>query len=658
MKRARAQRIICLLFVLIVTSFLYGQVERIEKGNLVIEGIPEIPAHIQERMLQYQNIRSASLQDWHPGGEGMLISTRFGETRQIHWVKTPLGARQQITFFAEPVGGANMRPVADDPGFLFSKDVGGSEFYQLFYFDMETGIYQMLTDGKSRNGFGLWSNHGDRFSYYSTKRNGRDWDVFVADLAQPEQAQAALEKTGTWVAVDWSPDDSRLIVFNYVSINESYPYILDLETKELTQINPSEEKIAYGGVMWAKDGKGIYLTSDENSEFQRLQYYNLETQQTEVLTEDISWDVNSFDLSDDGKFLAFVTNEGGISKLHLWDLESETEQGLPDIPVGQIYGLEFHPDNSRLGMVLNTPQTPGDVFVLDIANRKLTRWTKSEVGGLNTDNFVVPELIHYETFDEVDGEPRMIPAFYYRPNNTSGQPLPVLISIHGGPEGQYRPFFSWSFQYYLNELGIAVLAPNVRGSAGYGKSYVKLDNAYKREDSVKDIGKLLDWIEKQPDLDANRVAVIGGSYGGYMVLSSMFHYNDRLRCGVDIVGISNFVTFLENTKDYRRDLRRVEYGDERDPKMHEFLNEISPTTNAHKITKPMLIAQGLNDPRVPASESEQMVEVIRENGGTVWYLLAKDEGHGFRKKSNRDYYYNAVALFLETFLLGERTSMR
>ena len=280
------------------------------------------------------------------------------------------------------------------------------------------------------------------------------------------------------------------------------------------------------------------------------------------------------------------------------------------------------------------------------------RWTSSEVGGLNTSTFVTPELIEYETFDLVDGKPRKIPAFYFKPEKSNG-PMPVLISIHGGPESQYRPFFRSTLQYYLNELGIAVLAPNVRGSNGYGKTYLQLDNGGKREDTVKDIGKLLDWIAQQPELDSGRVGVMGGSYGGYMVLAAMIQFNDRLRAGIDVVGISNFVTFLENTKAYRRDLRRAEYGDERDPEMRAFLNKISPTTNAHKIARPMFIAQGLNDPRVPASESEQMVKVIRENGGAVWYMLAKDEGHGFRKKTNRNFYSNVVALFLQTFLLPE-----
>ncbi len=253
--------------------------------------------------------------------------------------------------------------------------------------------------------------------------------------------------------------------------------------------------------------------------------------------------------------------------------------------------------------------------------------------------------MHYPTFDNVDGKPREIPAWLYKPAGAG--PHPVLISIHGGPEGQSRPVFSTNVQQWAAELGYAVILPNVRGSSGYGKTYVALDNGTKREDSVRDIGALLDWIRTQPGLDAKRIVLIGGSYGGYMVLASMTHYNDRLRGAVDIVGISSFVTFLESTAEYRRDLRRPEYGDERDPKMRAFFEKISPLNNAGKITKPMLVIQGKNDPRVPYTESEQLVAKIRANGGEVWYLVGLNEGHGFAKRDNIDYYQWTVAMFLE-----------
>jgi dipeptidyl aminopeptidase/acylaminoacyl peptidase len=644
---------VTVVFLLTISSSDPGwssEIERREQGNLVIEEIPEIPQQIIDRMLQYQNVRSAYIEDWDFSGEGMLISTRFGETYQIHYLEKPGGARKQITFFAEPVNDAAMCPDPSKPGFLFMKDVGGSEFYQVFYFDLKSGKHKMLTDGSSRNGDILWANKGNRFVYYSTKRNGRDWDLHLAYLENPDEAKPILEEGGTWSPVDWSPDDKHLLVAKYISINETYPHILDIESGKLTQINPSDEKIAYGAGVWAGNGKGIFITSDEDSEFKRLKYYDIEKKKFIDLTADIPWDVEALDISPKGDRLAFTANEGGVYKLYLLDTATHKYIQVPGIPLGLVYGLRFHPDGSKLALIINSPQTPSDIYTLQLGDNSLTRWTYSEVGGLNTDSFAVPELIQYETFDKVDGKPRMIPAFYYKPREAK-KPFPVIIYAHGGPEGQYQPYFSSTLQYWLNELGVALLAPNVRGSDGYGKSYLKLDNGFKREDTVKDIGKLLDWVDEQPELDASRIAIFGGSYGGYMVLASMIHYNDRFKCGVDVVGISNFVTFLENTKDYRRDLRRVEYGDERDPKMREFLNRISPTTNANRISSPMLIVQGLNDPRVPVGESEQIVEAIRNNGGIAWYLLAKDEGHGFRKKPNRDYYTHATVLFLEKHLL-------
>jgi len=626
-----------------------AQVDRVEKGNLVIEGIPEIPERIETRLQQYNNTRSAGLSGWLPGSDGMIIATRFGEVSQLHVVEMPGGARQQITFFKEPVGGAAICPDAGVNGFLFGRDVGGSEFYQIFFFDMADGSYQMLTDGESRNGGASWSNKGDKFAYFTTTRNGTDWDIHVMNVDDLGTSKAVLEEGGTWFPGGWSPDDSKLMVVKYISAAESHPHIIDIATGELERINPTDEQVAYGDAVFSKDGKGIYYSSDEDTEFQHLRYYDFKSKKSKILTKDIPWDIGSIAVSDDGSYLAFTVNEGGIDKLHVWDAKTMKAIELPDIPIGMVGGMEFTPDGAHLGLTLNTPSSTGDVYSLDLAKGEVVRWTYSEIGGLDSSTFVDPVLTEYPTFDKVDGKQRMIPCFYYKPKGEG--PHPVLIYIHGGPEAQGRPYFSARFNYMINEMGIAVLEPNVRGSAGYGKSYLKLDNGFKREDSVKDIGALLDWIDEQPELDNTRVNVFGGSYGGYMVLASMTHYNDRLKSGIDVVGISNFVTFLENTQDYRRDLRRVEYGDERDEKMREHLIKISPTTNATKITKPLFVIQGLNDPRVPVTESEQMVDVIRETGNTVWYLMAKDEGHGFRKKTNRDYYAYSVILFLEEYLL-------
>ncbi len=634
-------KIVLMLFT--ATALLFAQ-ERKQAGNIVTEDIPAIPERIAEKMNQYQNTRGAGFADWSPDGKGMLISTRFGETNQYHYVEMPGGARKQITFFREPVGSGTFVPDKNRKKFLFTKDIGGGEFFQIYSFDMKDGSYEMLTDGKSRNAINGWSSDGKKFVYTSTKRNGRDNDIYIASIDDPKNGTLLMEVNGSWGVQDFSPDDKTLLVGQYISVTESYLYLVDVATGTKTQVNPGQ-KIAYGGAQFAPDGKTLYYASDEMGEYKQLIHYDPASQKKTVISKNVPWDVSGFEVSETGKYIVYEMNEGGISKLTMLDAKTKKEIAMEQLPVGLFGSWGFTKDDSKFAVTLNTSQTPGDVYVLDLKTKKFTRWTYSEVGGLNTDNFVVPKLIEYKTFDGMT-----IPSFYYAPKNTE-KPAAVIISIHGGPEGQSQPGFNSLYQYWANELGVAILVPNVRGSTGYGKTYVSLDNGFLRENSVKDIGALLDWIAKQPELDKERVAVYGGSYGGYMVLSSMFNFNDRIKCGVDVVGISNFVTFLESTQEYRRDLRRVEYGDERDSTMRKHLHAISPTTNAHKITKPLFVAQGKNDPRVPWTEAEQIVATVRKNGNKVWYLMALDEGHGFAKKTNRDYFTNAMTLFWEEFLL-------
>jgi dipeptidyl aminopeptidase/acylaminoacyl peptidase len=448
-----------------------------------------------------------------------------------------------------------------------------------------------------------------------------------------------------WAPVDWSPDGKSLLLLHFVSVNESYVYVYDLETRRLTEIEPAKGKAARGA-LFARDGKGVYLTSDLGTEFRTLRYVDLATGKVTDLTGDvIRWEIEDVKLSRDGRYLAYVVNEEGASQIGVMDLVQHADLIPPQLPFGVIGSMEFDSAGKRLAFSLQTPTSPSDVWVWTLADGGFERWTASEIGPIDASKLVAPTLVRYPTFDQVDGRPRQIPAWLYKPAGAG--PHPVLVSIHGGPEGQSQPIFSINVQQWVAELGYAVILPNVRGSSGYGKSYVALDNGRKREDAVRDIGALLDWIATQPDLDAKRIVVIGGSYGGYMSLATMTHYNDRLRGGIDVVGISNFVTFLESTAEYRRDLRRPEYGDERDPEMRAFLEKISPLNNAGKITKPMLVIQGKNDPRVPVTESDQLVAKIRANGGEVWYLIGLNEGHGFAKRDNIDYYQWAVALFLE-----------
>ncbi len=610
-------------------------VSRVERGNVVMENLPDIPAEYAERLNAYQQTRNASLEGWTADG-GMLIATRFGETAQIHRVALPGGARTQLTFYPEPI--AEAHPAPRGTGFVFGKDSGGDEFYQLWSLDAQTGSATRLTEEKTRNTGARWSHDGARLAYSTTRRNGKDTDVHVLDPGT-RQTRALLELEGTWSALDWSPDDRWVLAQKYISINQSELWLLPVAGGAPRRFHASAQPIAFDAAQFARDGKGIYYVSDEGSDFRRLRYELIDGRDARVLSADTPWDVKELAMSEGGTRLAYTVNADGFSELRVLDLNRGRPIALPALPRGVIEDLHFDRTGHQLGFVLNNARNPGDVYSVQLAQRKLLRWTTSETGGLDASRFVEPELVHFPSFDA-----RPIPAFYYRAPQAG--PRPVLIQIHGGPEAQAQPLFSPITEFQLRELGISVLVPNVRGSDGYGKSYLQLDNAEKREDSVKDVGALLDWIATRPELDHARVAVAGGSYGGYMTLASLAQYNDRLRCGIDTVGISNFVTFLTHTQDYRRDLRRAEYGDERDPAMRAVLERISPTTNAHRIQRPLFVVQGANDPRVPASEAEQIVNTVRGQGGEVWYLLAKDEGHGFRKKANRDLATASATLFL------------
>ncbi|MHA6287188.1 S9 family peptidase [Maricaulis sp. CAU 1757] len=616
-----------------------AQVERVVRGNLEMENIPDIPEDVSERLRTYQNTRSAGFQGFLPDG-GILISTRFGETSQIHRVDQPMGARSQLTFYDEPVNGASIRPGGAGE-FGFARDRGGDEYYQLFVFDLDSGDVRRITEDETRNGSASWSDDGAHIAWYRSTEGDPDWDILVADADDPTSRRVLVEGEGAIFPGDWSDDGAQILFGRYYSITHSDLFVADVATGEVTEINPDAD-VAYGGAEFLPDGD-ILAVTDDGAEFRRVVRFDADSGDKAFVTPEHGWDVSSMNVSPDGRTLAYILNAGGLSELHLLDIESGESLASPDLPVGLVGGLEWDEDGSRLGFTLNAATSPSDAWVYELASGALTRWTQSEVGGLDTSRFVEPELVSFESFDGLD-----VPAFVYKPDSEG--PHPVIVSIHGGPEGQYRPSFSSTIQYWVNELGAAVIAPNVRGSSGYGREYVMLDNAFNREDSVRDIGALLDWVAEQPDLDADRVVVYGGSYGGYMVLASMVHYSDRLAGGVDIVGISNFITFLENTAGYRRDLRRAEYGDERDDDMRAYFEEISPSNRAHEITAPLFIIQGLNDPRVPASEAEQILVAVREAGGDPWYLLANDEGHGFRKKSNRDFQREAETMFLREVL--------
>jgi len=612
-----------------------------------VEGVPPIPAELQTRLRPYQNVRSAQAIGWV--ADSLLITTRFAETNQLHQVDRPLGARTQLTFSDETVLGAWVAPKREATGFIVAQDVGGSELYQLYWFDRATGRMRLLTDGVSRNDSVVWNHTGDRFGYVRTSRDGSRRDVMIA---APDGTSRVVytASVGSWTVEDFSPDDRHVLLRQYLSINTAFLLELDLSTGVAEQLLPDEKTIAIGTARYGTDTNTIYFSADIGAEFMRLHRLERSTGRMQVLTGSVPWDVDAFEISRDGRRLALTVNEDGISRLSVLNLPDLTFVALPQLPEGVASAPLFSLDGTRLALSITNATNPNDVYVIDLKTRRAERWTQSETGGLQAESFIAPELVRYPTFDQVDGAPREVPAFVFRPPGSG--PFPVVVYIHGGPESQFRPTFSATIQFLLRELGVAVIAPNVRGSDGYGKSYLKLDDGMLREDSVADIGALLDWISAVPELDAKRVAVMGGSYGGYMTLASVVRFGNRLAAGVESFGISRFVTFLQNTSGYRRDLRRVEYGDESDPAMREFLERISPLNQASKITTPMLIMQGTNDPRVPPSESEQIVAALAAAGTPVWYVLFDAEGHGFRRRTNTDYGGAATMLFLQQYLLG------
>lgn len=641
---------VAVLLIALTCAPLVGQEAAIKPNDaLILENIPPVPASIAEKAAKYTDYRTATMYGWHPTKREILIGTRFADSVQVHQVAMPGGARSQMTFFGDRVVDASYQPHKGDY-FLFRKDVGGGEWFQIFRFDAATGVITMLTDGKSRNSEFVWSNKGDRIAYAGTLRNNADLDFYVIDPgAKPEPRKPLTENQGGgWQVRDWSPDDKTLLALEGISINESHLWLVDVNSGVKKRLTPEGDKVAYDPIGFSRDGKGAYVATDKDGEFARLAFMDIASGTLKYLNDD-PWDVEHADLSENRELLAYVVNENGLSTLHVLDLKTGKPRLIPKLPIGQIDYLHWNENNRDLAFSVNSAQSPADVYSVDVQTGKLDRWTYSETGGIPAQNFVEPKLVKWKSFDgkEISGwlyAPKVKPA--------SGK-YPVVINIHGGPEAQSRPGFLGRINYFINELGVAILFPNVRGSTGYGKTFSQLDNGFKREDTYKDIGALLDWIGQQPDLDAKKIMVTGGSYGGHMTLAVATRYSDRIACSIDIVGISNLVTFLEHTESYRRDLRRVEYGDERDPKMRTYLESIAPMNHVKDITKPMMVVAGVNDPRVPKSESDQIVKVLEENKTPVWYLAAKDEGHGFQKKKNADFQFYTTVLFMQTYLLGQ-----
>ena len=626
-----------------------AQVPTRQIGTARLENVPEIPEDVGAAVQRYQNYREARFQDWLADGT-MLITTRFGTTSQVHHVAEPRHARTQLTFHEEPVAEAQAIPGGER--FLYRRDTGGDEWFQLYVRDVAGAEAIQLTEPGTRNQSAVVSKDGRLVVWSRAMRGSADYAIMTANPSDPQSRRVAWQGTGSVGPTDISADGRHVLVSRNLSNRENRLLVLDLETGETRELGWSAATPArYDEPRFARNGRSVIAITDSGSDVSRLMEFDLETGRSRSISPESRWGIEDYDLSDDGRLLAFAFNEEGYSRVVVQDFVTRRALPQPEsLDRGVLTGLEFSPDGTRLAIGLSTPTYAGDVFAFNLADGAIERWTSSEMGALQRSQLAEPRLIRFDSFDGLS-----VPAFVYRPRNIAADArTPVIIDIHGGPESQTRPLWNPGAQYFAEMLGATIILPNVRGSEGYGTRYLNLDNGERREDSVRDIGALLDWIATQPDLDPARVAVYGQSYGGYMSLASMVHFSDRLVGGVERYGISNWTSFLQNTEAYRRDNRRAEYGDERVPTMRAVFDRISPLNNVGRITKPMLVMQGANDPRVPQSESDQVVRELRANGIEAWYVLFADEGHGFQKKHNNDLRREVETLFLRRLFEGAR----
>lgn len=625
---------------------------------LHIEGVPAIPLSLQSQVAPSMRYDSAGLVGWHPTRRELLVSRRAANRNvSLVWrLASPQAQPELLVPSAEPITAAYYEPQASRYAVVV-RARQGDEAFQLYRLDEPSQQMTLLTDPERRHQFGVWLHRQSALIYSSVPldRSSSAHDrrlpttrLMLLDPLRPQQQRLLAELPGTgWGVAAISPDDRQLALQRYISAQESHVVLMDLTSAQLRRVLPAETAqpaATHRPVAFTPDGSALWLLSDRAGEFTELMRLDLQTQQLQRVAPHWGWDVDSAQPSFDGRYLALRLNVDGRDELRVLEADTGREVRLPPMPVGSVTRALFHRQRPELAFSVNDATSPSRLYSLDLQDGRVYAWNTA------TETTPAPPateqtIIRWRSFDA-----RMISGILHKPGAAFSGRHPVLINIHGGPEAQAKPGFVGRTQYLIQALGMAVISPNVRGSSGFGKTFLALDNGRLREDAVRDIGALLDWIAQQPDLDPDRVVVSGGSYGGYMSLAVAVHYGQRIAGAINVVGISHFVSFLENTESYRRDLRRVEYGDERDPAMREFLHSISPLTHAHRITKPLFVIHGKNDPRVPYTEAEQIVREVRAQGTPVWYLRADNEGHGFARRENADYQFLATVMFLRQIL--------
>ena len=615
-------------------------------SNIEAIGIPPIPTSLAREVQPYSSIYGLPLAGWDPAKREVWLKGLSSVT-WISRVSSPGAKPATSLIYIQSSGIYDIYLQPQGKYLAYTKDANGNETFQLYLYEIGASKTTLLSDGTTRSTEPVWSNTGDKLVYSSSPSGTQGVNLRLVNPSDPKTDHLFVSSPGGYFkAYDWSPDDKQVVYCDFPSNVANTLWLVDVASGNKTLLSPKSDQLElYDNPQFSKDGKGIYVVTDHDSDFRRLAYIDFASGKISYIPSPSRWDVDEFQLGPDGKLLAFVTNEDGISRLHLFDVIAGKERPAPQLPAGIISDLKWRRDSADLAFNFKSSRNPNDVYSVNTNTGKIEIWAKSDTNGFDTEKLSQPELIHWTAFDK-----RAVSGFLYRPPSKFKGKRPVIIDIHGGPEEQYRPGFLYENNYFLNELGVARIYPNVRGSLGYGKAFSHLDDGIKREGAVKDIGALLDWIKRQPDLDVDRVMVQGGSYGGYLALSAAYTYPTRIKAVASDSGITDLVSCAEHTEDWRRGLQRTEFGDEHDPNIRKFMERTAPLKNADKIKSALLISHGQNDPRVPVAEAASLVAATK-NRVPVWYVMAKDEGHGFTQRSNRDYRLYASILFVKEFLL-------
>ena len=615
------------------------------RGALIVDGVPPIDPNLAGRLADYLVGRDASFLAWLPDNS-LLISTRFADVPQVHRVSAPLGMREQLTWYPDPITKVLTAPAGAADGFAFLKEHNADGLPQLYYYSFAAHSARLLSGGTGRHGSPLWSPDGQHVVFTGTERDGTTTDVYMSDLAAgaaPHLVVAGRDRP--WFPLDWSADGQKLLLWQPGANGESSLFIGDVNTGSVLPAEAGGKHLAIRHARFSPDGRGIYISSVDDSDFSEMRYLDLVTHQARELTAAIPWDIVDFQVGVDGRYLAYIANDGGRDRLTVLDNQSKLELSPAGLPEGRISGLHFDHTGHLLAFSAESAQSPADVYVYEPAQNVLSRWTHSESGAVDPQTSVPAQPAQYPTWDRGKSGQRQIPAFVYRPR-TPG-PHPVLIDIHDGPAGQFRPGFDAFIQFAVNQLGYVVIAPNIRGSTGYGKSFADLDNGAAREDALRDLGALLVWVGMQKDLDRAHVAVMGQSYGGFLALAMLATYGDRLSGGILVDGFASLPAYVADGAPPEVAARRAEFGDERDPVLRAQLNRLSPINSLAQIRKPVLVFQGLQDTPLQVQQSGQIVAGIRARGGEAWYVTARDEAHEIRHVANRDAWLATAAQFLK-----------